>query len=119
MTGQPHVDETHDPALRSWVESAHADGTDFPIQNLPFGTFRHEFEERPHVGIAIGDVILDCLEAARAGCFDSLDPSVRDALQGWSLNGLMALGRGDTRAVRQVASRMLRADTIEIGRAHV
>ena len=113
MTGKPHVDETHDPALRSWVESAHADGTDFPIQNLPCGTFRHEFEERPRVGIAIGDVVLDCLEAARAGCFDSLDPSVRDALQGWSLNGLMALGRGDTRAVRHVASRMLRADTIE------
>jgi fumarylacetoacetase len=113
VTGQPHVDETHDPALRSWVESAHADGTDFPIQNLPFGTFRHEFEERPRVGIAIGDQILDCLEAARSGCFDSLDPSVRDALQGWSLNGLMALGRGDARAVRQVASRMLRADTIE------
>lgn len=113
MTGQPHVDETHDPALRSWVESAHADGTDFPIQNLPFGTFRHEFEERPRVGIAIGTLILDCLEAARSRCFDSLDPSVRDALQGWSLNGLMALGRGDARAVRQVASRMLRADTIE------
>ena len=68
MTGKPHVDETHDPALRSWVESAHADGTDFPIQNLPCGTFRHEFEERPRVGIAIGDVVLDCLEAARAGC---------------------------------------------------
>ena len=107
------VNDTHDPALRSWVESAHDPATDFPIQNLPFGTFRHEFEERPHVGIAIGDQILDCLEAARAGCFDSLDPSVRDVLQSWSLNGLMAGGRGDARAVRALVSRMLSVGTAE------
>ena len=31
---------THDPALRSWVESANDGGTDFPIQTLPFGIFR-------------------------------------------------------------------------------
>ena len=57
------LDETHDPALRSWVASAHADAhasthasaADFPLQNLPFGVFRHDFEERPRVGIAIGD----------------------------------------------------------------
>ncbi len=34
------LDETHDPALRSWVESAHELGCDFPIQNLPFGIFK-------------------------------------------------------------------------------
>ena len=107
------VNDTHDPALRSWVESAHDPATDFPIQNLPFGTFRHEFEERPRVGIAIGDQILDCLVAARAGCFDSLDPSVRDVLQSWSLNGLMSGGRADARAVRALVSRMLSADTPE------
>lgn len=121
MSGTPRLDDTHDVALRSWVESAHADahpdasavGTDFPIQNLPFGVFRHEFEERPHLGIAIGDQVLDCLEATRAGCFHALDPAVRDALQSWSLNGLMALGRTDARAVRGVASRMLRVGTPE------
>ena len=31
------VDETHDPALTSWVETANDPATDFPIQNLPFG----------------------------------------------------------------------------------
>lgn len=111
------VDDTHDPALRSWVESAHDASTDFPVQNLPFGTFRLEFEERPRVGIAIGDQVLDCLEAARAGLFDALDPAVRDALQGWSLNPLMALGRADARSVRERASRLLRADTVEGGAA--
>ena len=36
----PALDRTHDAALRCWVESANAPGTDFPIQNLPFGVFR-------------------------------------------------------------------------------
>ena len=106
-------DETLDPALRSWVDDAHVPGTDFPIQNLPFGVFRHDFEERPRVGIAIGEHVLDCLAAARAGLFDRLSPPVRDALQSWSLNALMALGRDDARAVRGSASRMLRVDTAE------
>ena len=34
------IDDTHDPALQSWVESANEPGCDFPIQNLPFGIFR-------------------------------------------------------------------------------
>ncbi|MCA9303450.1 MAG: fumarylacetoacetate hydrolase family protein, partial [Phycisphaerales bacterium] len=29
------IDETHDPNLKSWVESANDPETDFPIQNLP------------------------------------------------------------------------------------
>ncbi len=107
------LDETHDPALRSWVESANDGATDFPIQNLPFGVFRHDFEERPRVGIAIGDQVLDCLAAARAGCFTELGPLVDDALQSWSLNALLTLGRPDARAVRLAASRLLRADTAE------
>ena len=47
------IDHTHDPALRSWVESANRSDCDFPIQNLPFATFRHG--ARSHVGVAIGD----------------------------------------------------------------
>ena len=35
----PRINETHDPAARSWVESANQAGCDFPIQNLPFGVF--------------------------------------------------------------------------------
>ena len=34
------LNETHDAALESWVESANAPEADFPIQNLPFGVFR-------------------------------------------------------------------------------
>ncbi len=113
----PLLDETHDPAATSWVESANAPDTDFPLANLPFGVFRHDFEERPRVGIAIGDHVLDCLAAVHEGMFNDVDPSVRAALQSWSLNALMALGRDDARAVRRVAHRLLRADTAEGRRA--
>jgi len=51
------IDRTHDPELRSWVESANASDADFPIQNLPFGRFRRSAEGR--LGVAIGDQVLD------------------------------------------------------------
>src|ERR1044071_5662028 len=53
------IDRTHDPKLRSWVESANHPGTDFPIQNLPYCTFRRTGEERARAGVAIGDSLLD------------------------------------------------------------
>jgi fumarylacetoacetase len=55
------LDETHDPAAESWVESANAPGTGFPIQNLPFGIFRSgkNRSEAPRGGVAIGDQILE------------------------------------------------------------
>jgi fumarylacetoacetase len=111
------LDETHDPTLLSWVESANAPDTDFPLTNLPFGIFRHDFEERPRVGIAIGDRVLDCLAAVQAGLFDRLDPAMRDAMASWTLNPLMALGRADAKAVRRVVHRLLRAGTAEGERA--
>ena len=51
MTG-PVLDETHDPARRSWIESANAPDGDFSIQNLPFGVFSENAGDR-RVGVAI------------------------------------------------------------------
>ncbi len=61
----PHrmIDQTHDPSLQSWVESANLPDTDFPIQNLPYATFRLKGDERSRVGIAIGVLLLDATEA--------------------------------------------------------
>ena len=53
------LNETHDPSLRSWVASANASGSDFPIQNLPFGRFRPEPDGDWRIGVAIGDQVLD------------------------------------------------------------
>lgn len=47
--------ETHDPALTSWTDSANAH-PDFPIQNLPFGVVRRRGSEGAfHGSVAIGD----------------------------------------------------------------
>jgi fumarylacetoacetase len=58
----PILDDTHDPARLSRVESANRPGCDFPIQNLPLGVFAPPGDPRPRVGIAIGDDILDASE---------------------------------------------------------
>jgi len=54
------LDATHDPELKSWVESANDPAGDFPIQNLPFGVFRRKgTKEKPRGGVAIGDQVFD------------------------------------------------------------
>ena len=65
------LNETHDPALRSWVASANAADTDFPIQNLPFAVFRRRGSgEAFRGGVAIGDRIVDLQAALAAGVFE-------------------------------------------------
>ena len=54
------LNETHAPALRSWLASANEPGSDFPIQNLPFGVFRRRGADEPfRGGVAIGDQVID------------------------------------------------------------
>lgn len=57
------MDSTHDPNLTSWIESANHPENDFPIQNLPYASFRKPGEERVRVGVRIGDMMLDASEA--------------------------------------------------------
>jgi fumarylacetoacetase len=57
------TDFTHDPKLTSWVNSANRPDADFPIQNLPYASFRKRGEERIRVGVAIGDMLLDATQA--------------------------------------------------------
>jgi fumarylacetoacetase len=87
------LDETHDPALSSWVESANTADTDFPIQNLPFGRFRRTGENAWRIGVAIGDHVLD-LE--RAGLIDTDD-----------MNRLMQADVAARRDLRRSISRAL------------
>ncbi|HET7671767.1 MAG TPA: fumarylacetoacetase [Burkholderiales bacterium] len=90
------LDATHDPALRSWVESADSPETDFPIQNLPFGIFRRRGRrEAPRGGIAIGDQILDL--------------AALGVESGPTLNALAAQGRSAARKIRRAASSALSA----------
>ena len=102
------LDETHDPKLKSWVESANDGATDFPIQNLPLGVFRPMNGAGPRIGIAIGDQILDLAQCAQAGLLNSLSEEIRDACQQTALNWLMSLGVAASSSLRQCISKLLR-----------
>ena len=102
------LDATHDAALRSWVESANAPESDFPVQNLPYGAFRRKGSDEPlRVGVAIGDQILD-LKLARAQC--PWGPGIDDLLaplaQG-ELKPLMAAPSQTRRLLRSALSMAL------------
>lgn len=101
------LNETHDPARRSYVERANAPDCDFPIQNLPFGVFRAADDKR-HVGVAIGDQILDV--AAAGASFDGLAAEAARACAQPPLNGLMGLGPQAASALRLALSRALSAE---------
>ena len=96
--------ETTDAALDSWV--AVSPDSDFPIQNLPFGLFAASGSS--HIGVAIGDKVLDLHAVAHAGLFDGI--CARDVLQAPLLNPLLAAGRPVWRAVRERLSALLRME---------
>lgn len=106
------INETHDPQLTSWVESAQRPGTDFPIQNLPFGVFkRRGSAEEPRVGVAIGDQILDITACLGAGLLDGSAARAAAACAAPNLNELMALGREYWSALRRQLSALLSTDS--------
>jgi fumarylacetoacetase len=102
------TNETHDPARRSFVETANAPDSDFPIQNLPFGVFRPSADASPRVGVAIGDQILDV--AAASASFDGETATAAKACAAPNLNVLMALGPEVWSALRLALSRSLSAE---------
>jgi len=90
------LDQTHDPDLKSWIDSANEPGCDFPIQNLPFGVFRKKgSSEPPRGGVAIGDRILDL--------------AALGLKTGPTLNGLAAMGRPAWKKLRKEISKGLSA----------
>ncbi len=99
------LNETHDPARKSWVETANAPQCEFPIQNLPFGVFRPAPRTPPRVGVAIGDQIVDVPAAAAA--LDGLAAEAARSTDVPYLNGLMARGPQAWSALRLALSRAL------------
>lgn len=105
------IDETHARELRSWVESANAGGSDFPVQNLPFGVFRRRAGAEPfRGGVAIGDQVFDLAAAHAAGAFAGEAAVAAAHAAASTLNGLLALGPRAWSSLRLALSRLLRAD---------
>ncbi|MBD2432022.1 MULTISPECIES: fumarylacetoacetase [Fischerella] len=102
------IDSTHNPNLRSWVESANQKDTDFPIQNLPFGVFRPQGStETPRIGVAIGDQILDLSLCYNAGLLQELPEQLQAACAAPNLNQLMAMGNEAASMLRRHLSQLL------------
>jgi fumarylacetoacetase len=95
--------DTTDARLESWVPVSR--DSDFPIQNLPFGVFIHG-DSAPRIGIAIGQMILDCAAVAEAGLLgDCCEPEL---LRARRLNPLLAAGRSVWSRLRDRLSQLLR-----------
>ncbi|WP_374584766.1 fumarylacetoacetase [Ideonella dechloratans] len=85
MSAYP-TDTTHAPDALSWVTSANAPDSDFPLQNLPYGRWRRPGETAWRLGVAIGDQVLDLAEAGLLAHAD--------------MNRLMAAPLAERRALR-------------------
>ncbi|MGB0392011.1 MAG: fumarylacetoacetase, partial [Salibacteraceae bacterium] len=86
--------KSNNPQLKSWVEIK--EGSDFPIQNLPFGIFSVGNGDKK-VGVALGDYVIDLAELSELGYLDETGIS-GDVYLSDFLNDFMAFGRKGTRA---------------------
>jgi len=91
--------------LKSFIE-VHPN-SDFPIQNLPYGVFSTEPNQKPRVGTRIGDWVVDLSVIDEEKLFDKqygffVDPT---------LNRFMSAGRDVWREVRQRLISLLSSDS--------
>jgi fumarylacetoacetase len=100
----------NDPRLKSWVPVPA--GSDFPIQNLPFGIFLRKGSS-PVAGVAIGSDIVDLAYLNTNGYFQSLHLPADIFIQP-TLNEFLALGRKKIREVRERVSTLLRDSNDEL-----
>ncbi|KAA3640715.1 MAG: fumarylacetoacetase [Bacteroidetes bacterium] len=95
--------KANNPNLKSWVDVL--PGSDFPIQNLPFGVFETTFGEK-RVCSAIGEYVIDLVELEYLGFLEGLriDTSV---FSREFLNDLMAEGKEKVSELRNRLSEIL------------
>lgn len=93
-------------ALITWVDIPK--NSDFTIYNLPFGVFKSK-KLSPRIGIAIGDKIVDLSILDQEGFFANMFLPEGIFLKE-SLNELIALGKVQTRKIRERVQDLLLAD---------
>jgi fumarylacetoacetase len=96
----------NDPALRSWIPVP--EGSDFPIQNIPFGIGSWN-GEAPVPVTRIGDTVVDLSILAEAGLLDGTGIA-REAFMAPHLNDAMKGGKAGMRTLRERLSELLRHD---------
>jgi fumarylacetoacetase len=98
------------PDLTSWIKVDA--GSDFPLQNIPFGIFRNATGSLS-AATRIGDTLIDLSVLAKHGLFDGLgiDPAV---FRQEVLNAFIALGRPVWRALRDRISELFESGNPEL-----
>lgn len=100
----------NDPNLKSWVEVPI--GSDFPIQNLPFGIFKTSYSEG-RVGIRIGNYVLDLAAVHNLGFLSELSYESKDFSSNY-LNSMMKKGKKATTELRNRISELLNVENPEM-----
>jgi len=109
MSNNNLLNETHNPALTSWVNSANQTSTDFPIQNLPFGIFKIANTDQPfRGGVAIGDQVLDLSALSKLSLFKGIAQKAVESCTTNELNTFMAMGKEAWSALRLALSDALK-----------
>ena len=100
----------NNPELKSWVEVEQ--GSDFPIQNLPFGVFKTA-QLSPRVGVAIGNKIVDLQALSSLGYLDNLAFDIND-FSNDKLNSLMKKGKANTTELRNRIAKLLSTENNDL-----
>ena len=96
---------------KSWIEIP--EGSDFPIQNLPYGIFRTVSNPAARACTIVGESIVDLAVLDELSYFDELDLPAGIFRKRY-LNDFMALGKEKTRAFRQLLMRLLGEDRKDV-----
>lgn len=100
--------------LQSFVASANTSTTDFSIYNLPYGVFKSDNHNitTGHIGIAIGDYVLDLYSCVQYKLLNDLDNNIQQSLQQSKLNSFMAFSPDIWLKTRNTIQKLLSNDSI-------
>ncbi len=93
----------NDPQLRSWISVP--EGSDFPIQNLPFGIYKNNSVPH-HACVAIGNELVDLHSLAVLGYLEGSGFAPQH-FEGPFLNPMLKKGKQAVRALRNSISALL------------
>jgi fumarylacetoacetase len=103
--------KANDPHLKSWLYIE--PGSDFPIQNIPFGIFKPKNRTNPRVGTRLGNFIIDLAAIAELGYFKTEGIPSKEVFERHTLNDFIALGKPVWRNVREKISEIFNLENRE------
>lgn len=102
--------KANDPSLTTWIDVP--EGSDFPLQNLPFGIFKTK-KLSSRAASAIGSYVINLDALHKLRFFDGL-ALPQDVFEHSTLNFFIGLGKEITNAVRERLSTLFLSDNPEL-----